>query len=58
MATCTFNVPDLNASGDNLYGPRICNQAFVDWAWDEFNKRRVLDTTDEARLHWEGDEDA
>jgi NADH dehydrogenase len=32
--------------------------AFVDWAWDEFNKRRVLDTTDEARLHWEGDEDA
>jgi NADH dehydrogenase len=29
--------------------------AFIDWAWDEFNKRRVLDTTDEARLHWEGD---
>jgi NADH:ubiquinone reductase (H+-translocating) len=32
--------------------------AFIDWAWDEFNKRRVLDTTDEARLHWEGDDDA
>jgi NADH dehydrogenase len=32
--------------------------AFVDWAWDEFNKRRVLDTTDEARLHWQGDDDA
>jgi NADH:quinone reductase (non-electrogenic) len=26
--------------------------AFIDWAWDEFNKRRVLDTTDDARLHW------
>jgi NADH dehydrogenase len=32
--------------------------AFVDWAWDEFSKSRVLNTTDEARLHWEGDEDA
>jgi NADH dehydrogenase len=32
--------------------------AFIDWAWDEFNKRRVLDTTDEARLRQEGDEDA
>jgi NADH dehydrogenase len=32
--------------------------AFIDWAWDEFNKRRVLDTTDAARLHWEGDDDA
>ncbi len=32
--------------------------AFIDWAWDEFNKRRVLDTTDEARLHWERNGDA
>ena len=32
--------------------------AFVDWAWDEFGKSRVLDTSDEARLHWEGDTDA
>ena len=37
MATCTASVPDLNASGDNLYGPRICWQAFIDWAWDAFD---------------------
>jgi|ERR1043166_2941755 hypothetical protein len=33
MATCTYSVPDKNASGDNLYGPRICWQPFVDYAW-------------------------
>ncbi len=32
--------------------------AFVDWAWDEFGKSRVLDTSDDARLHWEGYTDA
>ena len=37
MTTCTFSVPDLNASGDNLYGPRICWQPFIDWAWDAFD---------------------
>jgi hypothetical protein len=37
MATCTFNVPDLNASGDNLYGPKICSQPFIDWAWNAFD---------------------
>ncbi len=37
MTSCTFNVPDLNASGDNLYGPRICWQPFIDWAWDAFD---------------------
>lgn len=37
MATCTATVPDLNSSGDNLYGPRICWQAFIDWAWDAFD---------------------
>jgi NADH dehydrogenase len=31
--------------------------AFISWAWDEFGKRRVLDTTAEARLHGEGDDD-
>jgi hypothetical protein len=36
MATCTASVPDKNTSGDNLYGSRICWQAFVDWAWDVF----------------------
>ena len=33
MATCTYSVPNKDASGDNLYGPRICWQAFIDWAW-------------------------
>jgi hypothetical protein len=33
MASCTYTVPDKNISGDNLYGPRICWQAFIDWAW-------------------------
>lgn len=33
MADCTYRVPDLAASGDALYGPAICNQPFVDWAW-------------------------
>ena len=34
MATCTYPpIPDKNVSGDNLYGPRSCWQAFVDWAW-------------------------
>lgn len=34
MADCTYRVPNLNASGDALYGPLICNQPFVDWAWE------------------------
>lgn len=40
MATCTATVPDKNLSGDNLYGPRICWQEFIDWAWDahDFDK--------------------
>jgi len=33
MADCTYSVPDLDVSGDMLYGGRICNQAFIDWAW-------------------------
>jgi hypothetical protein len=37
MASCTYTVPDLAASGDVLYGPRICNQPFIDWAWDAFD---------------------
>ncbi len=37
MANCTATVPNLNTSGDNLYGPRICWQAFIDWAWDAFD---------------------
>lgn len=37
MASCTYSVPDLNASGDNLYGPRVCWQQFIDWAWEAFD---------------------
>ena len=37
MASCTYSVPDLNASGDALYGPRVCWQPFVGWAWDAFD---------------------
>jgi len=33
MANCTYSVPDLTTSGDALYGPRICNQPFIDWVW-------------------------
>ena len=33
MADCTYTVPDLTASGDALYGPRICHQPFINWAW-------------------------
>ena len=36
MADCEYSVPDLAASGDALYGPRVCNQPFIDWAWDTF----------------------
>ena len=37
MADCTYDVPDLTLSGDALYGPWICNQPFIDWAWTTFN---------------------
>jgi len=37
MATCTFNVPNLDATGDTLYAPRICWQPFIDWAWEAFD---------------------
>lgn len=37
MATCTYSVPNLDASGDNLYAPRICWQPFIDWAWNAFD---------------------
>lgn len=41
MADCTYRVPDLQTSGDALYGSRICNQPFVDFVWygHGFNKK-------------------
>jgi hypothetical protein len=37
MTTCQAAAGDLNASGDNLYGPRSCPQDFIDWAWDAYD---------------------
>jgi hypothetical protein len=37
MAECSIpTIPDKEISGDNLYGPRICDQPFVDWAWPAY----------------------
>jgi hypothetical protein len=36
LVACSATVPDKNASGDNHYGPVICYQPFVDWAWNTF----------------------
>lgn len=36
MATCTHTVPDKSASGDNLYGAVICNQAYIDYFWNAY----------------------
>ena len=36
MATCTYTVPDKNASGDNFYGAVICNQVYVDYFWNTY----------------------
>ena len=34
MATCSIpSIPNKDTTGDNLYGPRICWQPFIDWAW-------------------------
>ena len=38
-----------------MSGTRQRTDAFISWGWDEFGKSRVLDTSDEARLHWEGE---
>ncbi len=36
MATCTYSVPDKNASGDNYYGGFICDQAYIDYFWGTY----------------------
>src|SRR5262245_2012704 len=37
MASCSVpEIPDKDDSGDNLYGPRICDQPFIDWAWPAY----------------------
>ena len=37
MADCVWDRANSVSTGDTLYGPRICNQAFSDWAWDAFD---------------------
>lgn len=37
MATCSVpDIADKNVTGDSLYGPIICDQTFVDWAWPAY----------------------
>jgi hypothetical protein len=36
MATCTYTVPDKNASGDNFYGASICSQTYIDYFWNTY----------------------
>ena len=37
MTTCTVPSHDNASSGDTLYGPRSCWQAFVGWCWNTHN---------------------
>jgi hypothetical protein len=34
MTTCTVPPHNNATSADNLYGPRACWQAFIDWVWN------------------------
>jgi hypothetical protein len=34
MARSTYTVDDLTTTGDDVYGPRICDQPFIDYAWN------------------------
>ncbi len=36
MASCTYSVPDKNASGDNFYGAFICQQQYIDYFWEVY----------------------
>lgn len=37
MTTCTVpTIPNKDTTGDSLYGPRICDQTFVNWAWPAY----------------------
>ncbi len=37
MASCTATPGNPDSSGDSLYGPRACWQAFINWAWDAYD---------------------
>jgi hypothetical protein len=52
MASCTYSVPDKSASGDNLYGSVICNQAYIDYFWNAYGFQGNKDYWDEG-FGWE-----
>jgi hypothetical protein len=42
MATCSVpTIPDKTVTGDSLYCPRACWQAFIDWAWSAHGFRKT-----------------
>ena len=52
MATCTYTVPDKSASGDNLYGSVICNQAYISYFWNAYGFQGNKDYWDDG-FGWE-----
>ncbi|HEY3115206.1 MAG TPA: hypothetical protein VGK54_00535 [Chloroflexota bacterium] len=52
MATCTYTVPDKDASGDNFYGQFICSQAYIDYFWSTYGFSGNKDYWDDG-FGWE-----
>ena len=52
MATCTYTVPDKNASGDNFYGQFICQQQYIDYFWNTYGFSGNKDYWDDG-FGWE-----
>lgn len=52
MASCSYTVPDLDASGDNFYGGAICSQTYIDYFWNTYGFAGNKDYWDEG-FGWE-----
>lgn len=52
MASCSYTVPDLDASGDNFYGGVICSQTYIDYFWNTYGFAGNKDYWDEG-FGWE-----
>lgn len=52
MATCTYSVPDKNASGDNFYGAFICNDKYIHYFWNTYGFSGNKDYWDDG-FGWE-----
>jgi hypothetical protein len=52
MASCTYTVPDKNASGDNFYGQFICQQQYIDYFWNAYGFAGNKDYWDDG-FGWE-----